>query len=277
MSKANEKMKMRWTCVTLMRRSVVVVAAALVWSCGEGTEGTKTGEDCAQSNLIAQCPAGTEADLSATARSTCATSASAEGGPDGLDGVSGAASGEQVCSGEGTCKVLCRVVMGYCEYGVRSLTRDELTCFSSSEATACGNGTCDAGENPQNCPRDCGGVCTVGASRCVDANTLESCNERGEWERLACGDAAMCEAAGERDASCTDISAACRTTCDCLISPGVVQAVRDDDGNDIIIESMEQCVRLICLDPQNDEFVECVSDAISGDECTSGAVADCLP
>ena len=68
-----------------------------------------------------------------------------------------------------------RTLSVYCEFanpcqcGVESLSQAGVVC---NQCEACGNGTCDANETPENCPIDCGATCTPGAEQCSGSQRL---------------------------------------------------------------------------------------------------------
>lgn len=179
-----------------------------VVGCGDGTEGTKTAEVCADRELENQCPVGTAPNLAAAAMSQCSTSAQGGASQGSTGDVSGQASLDQVCIGTGTCQIACEVIQGYCaEFGVKSLSRNELVCATADDRTACGNGTCDPGETPATCPSDCGAECETGASRC-DGVQIQECNALGRWESRACPADEECRF-GDEAASCEPLPRSC--------------------------------------------------------------------
>ena|GEM_PF-2576939 len=168
----------------------------------DGVEAAQTGEACANAaDAISQCPPGTEGSLEATADSSC----SMEGSVD-VDSVMGSGSGavSQVCVGSGSCKVVC-TLLERCEFGVTSISpTDGVVCAPPP----CGNGRCDAGENPENCAVDCADAsCQSGANRC-SGDDLELCNEQGLWEQVACGSGQVCRVE-ENEAACVDSGRIC--------------------------------------------------------------------
>lgn len=167
----------------------------LLAACGEdGTAGTKVAEECVQSDLIAQCPAGTAPQLDAQARSFCEGSANAD-----FLNQNGAVSGK--CFGEGSCQVLCTFPMA-CKNGVESFTDQGVVCVADEDLAGCGDGVCDAGETPASCAIDCGAVCTPDRERCQGDNR-EICNAQGRWELVMCAETRRCEEA-DAGTSCVD-------------------------------------------------------------------------
>lgn len=166
-------------------RSLLIIALGLTpLACGEpSTEGTQVAEECVQSDLIAQCPNGTQARLDAQAKSDC------EGAGE-LDLIeqNGSISGK--CFGEGSCTVLCEFPEA-CDCGVESITGEGVICTACADLAGCGNGTCEGNETPDNCAADCGPVCTPDRERC-QGNDREICNVQGRWELVACGDGQRC-------------------------------------------------------------------------------------
>ncbi len=199
-----------------MSRFLLIISLIMLAACGaeEGTKGAETGEACAQSNVLDQCPPNSEGTLEANAESNCSSEGSVSVEADGttMEG-SGSGAVSQVCVGSGSCRVVCKLIEP-CTYGVMSISpTDGIIC----QAAPCGNGVCDPGENPENCNADCGGaVCTDGASRC-SGNAIERCNQMGVWETTPCPDNQICN---EEDnaASCTEGALDCAPICDTLFT-----------------------------------------------------------
>ncbi|MCB9550164.1 MAG: hypothetical protein H6706_30585 [Myxococcales bacterium] len=174
------------------------VLALAVAGCDEaGQGGADAGGACTSGALVAQCPPGTNPILGAQAVSAC------EGAAGGvvLDGQ-GQATGQ--CYGQGSCRVACQFAVP-CRCGVASVGRDGVACAPCDGAASCGNGACEGGETPANCPIDCGSTCEADERRC-DGEVLEVCNLQGRWERLPCPQGEACvfgatpgSAACERD------------------------------------------------------------------------------
>ncbi len=176
------------------RRTLVVAVALLCAACeGPGEEAAGVGEACAESDLISQCPPGSNPILGATAESMCSASASID-----LTTESGSVSGR--CFGQGTCRVVCQF-SSPCLCGVDSVTQDGVFCTSCDGAAACGNGVCEGGETPADCPNDCAGDCTAGQERCQGLNR-ESCDGTGHWTLLACDAGQACQVGGDGLTSC---------------------------------------------------------------------------
>lgn len=157
------------------------VAAAI--GCDGAKEGTKAAEQCAEDDLIAQCPPGSDPRLDAASTAQCEGSGS-------LDLIEQNGSFTAACAGEGSCVVLCQFV-DPCECGVLIITSDELRCKSCEDRAACGNGVCEGGEGPDTCPLDCSGECTPGAERC-NGDGREVCGNDGRWDPLACPEGDTC-------------------------------------------------------------------------------------
>lgn len=155
---------------------------------GPGTGAADLGASgCVEADLVAQCPAGTSPVLGAQAESACS---GAVGGV--VEDALGQAAGQ--CYGAGSCRVVCRFDVP-CRCGIASITGAGVECASCEGAAACGNGLCEGGETPDNCPVDCGMRCQPDERRC-DGETLQACNLQGRWEALACpaGEACSVEA-----------------------------------------------------------------------------------
>ena len=154
--------------------------------CDDATQAGGDGsvQDCVQSDLIAQCPLGSNPLLGAQAEAACD---SAVGGV--VQDAQGQATGQ--CYGVGSCRVVCQFAVP-CRCGVASVGRDGVVCASCDDAASCGNDVCEGGESPQNCPIDCGAVCTAGERRC-DGELLEECSLQGRFERLPCPQGEVCD------------------------------------------------------------------------------------
>jgi hypothetical protein len=163
------------------------LALLLLLGCGDdATRGARTAEECVQSDLIDQCPPGSNPLFDAQAKTLCEGAADAD-----LIAQNGSVSGQ--CRGEGTCKVLCQFQVP-CECGVLTISEDELVCADCTDLPGCGNGMCEGTENPDNCAIDCGAVCTPDRQRC-NGDDREICSVQGRWERVACGEGRRCEEA----------------------------------------------------------------------------------
>ncbi|MCA9528418.1 MAG: hypothetical protein KC549_19170 [Myxococcales bacterium] len=173
-------------------RWAVWLGVALI-GCDDGGAGAPAdGADagvggCNLPALVAQCPLGTSPAAGEQAEARCAE---AVGGltRDGQDAVSGQ------CQGAEGCRVLCQFAVP-CACGVESVTSDGVICASCEGAAACGNGRCEGGEDPVNCPIDCGPECEGDERRC-DGTALEECNLQGRWDRLPCPAGEICVVEG---------------------------------------------------------------------------------
>ena len=179
----------------LLGTSFVIAIAVLMSACAdEGAEAGVTAAECVNNDLIAQCPSNTTARLDADSSAECTNSAGASG-----DAVSLSVSGESVCVGSGNCVVVCDLISP-CMCGVESVSADNgVIC---SECGACGNGTCEAGENPTDCAVDCATECTPNTARCTTGQ-LERCNGVGSWEDpVDCVEGESCVDDGDGAANC---------------------------------------------------------------------------
>ncbi|MBV72313.1 MAG: hypothetical protein CMH52_13395, partial [Myxococcales bacterium] len=190
-----------------MTYRVFFCAAVFAWGCGaeEGTRGAQTGEACVDSELLAQCPPNTEATLEANASTQCNAAGSIAISNDGLSmesGVSGAVS--QVCVGTGECRVVCTLIQP-CDHGIMSISAMEGIVCNPPPANPCGNGVCEAGENPTNCEVDCGGS-ACGNMVCESTEDPMTCPQ--DCVQTGCGNDA-CEP-GETPETCPQD---CETAC----------------------------------------------------------------
>lgn len=168
------------------------IAALLFLSSGcSGTEATEGAEECAQSDLIAQCPVGSNPRLDARATSQCEGKAQFD-----LIEENGEVTGS--CSGTGDCVVVCDFVVP-CNCGVETLTTETLQCVNP--CPACGDGVCEGGESATACPSDCGVVCNPGDARC-NGDDRDVCSQNGTWETLACPSNQSCNEPTTNQATC---------------------------------------------------------------------------
>lgn len=164
--------------------ATLVAPVLALCSCEPETAGTEVAEKCVESDLVMQCPTGSNPSFSAQARATCEAAGSLS-----LIEQDGAVSGK--CYGEGSCTVLCQFETP-CECGVDTIDAESgIRCTPCTELPGCGNGECEGSETSDNCPIDCGRVCESGRERC-QGNDREQCNLQGRWETLACGDGTRC-------------------------------------------------------------------------------------
>ena len=151
----------------------------------EASNGGDVAAACNESDLIAQCPPGTDPLLGSQAEMEC-------GGVGGVDIVNASGEVSGRCLGSGACVVACRFLEP-CPCGVTAITRDGVFCSSCQNSAACGNGICEGGEDPEACPEDCGRQCATGAQRCAGDTEYEVCDGRGRWERVPCASGEICQ------------------------------------------------------------------------------------
>ncbi len=160
-------------------------ALILCISCEE-PDATEVAKSCTTSDLVSQCPVGTVPQLNADSSSACNTSSSINI-EEGLSSTQGSGSIDRVCVGSGNCQLVCELSQP-CLYGIKELSKDRIAC---NPPVACGNGSCEVGENPMECPEDCGSICTPLVERCNGKNR-EVCNNRGSWDTLNCDNPTAC-------------------------------------------------------------------------------------
>ncbi len=174
--------------------------------CGNGT--CDTGETTA--NCPKDCPAATCGDGNCDAGETAASCPADCGGASG--GIWGACDSNYGCPGvevclqedDGSlhCTLECTVV-GDCPSGYEcaGLQGGGGACAPTGGTTACGNGTCEAGETTATCPGDCPPPAPVcGNGTCESGETTASCPGDCPPPAPVCGNG-TCES-GETTASC---------------------------------------------------------------------------
>ncbi len=162
---------LKLTCFTLL-------CTTIACSDGPGTESNELADACVTSELIAQCPAGSNPSLSLEATSACEASGEAI-----LYNEQGYATAS--CAGTSLCRVVCQFASP-CVCGVAEVSRDGVICMECPDDFGCGNGTCDPGEDPSSCAMDCGAICQTEETRCGNDGGLQSCKLQGRWEHVAC-------------------------------------------------------------------------------------------
>ncbi|MGB0645823.1 MAG: hypothetical protein ACPGQS_01550 [Bradymonadia bacterium] len=180
-----------------------VLALSLVcglFACGEeGAESGTTAAECVQSDLVAQCPPNTMPELSANSEAICSNSGEV-GGSSTADGSEGSGRVENVCAGSGNCQLVCRLI-NPCDFGVERVSPTDGVICRIPEG-GCGDGVCEAGEDPATCPQDCESECTIGSSRCIDGQ-LQRCAANGLLEEpVDCPASYTCVEAEDGTASC---------------------------------------------------------------------------
>ena len=178
---------------------LAALGALLLAGCSEQAAGagTAAATECAQSDLIAQCPPNTVAKLDADASAICEAEGAIEVEVDSTGGGAGEGEVTNACAGEGSCRVVCELMVP-CAHGVESISVTEGIICGQPPA-ACGNGTCEAGETPDSCAIDCAAECVAGTSRC-SGDQVQDCNLQGKWEDpRGCGSGTACISAADGD------------------------------------------------------------------------------
>lgn len=202
-------MKGTWSCLAAL--GVVSVMAC--------DSATGTAEQCSASDLIGQCPAGSNPVLGSEAAAAC-------GGSFELKVVeeAGAATGQ--CQSTGTCNVLCQYESP-CSCGVAELSKDRILCAECPEqscgdgrcegterpfcdagqescfpcledcgGSTCGDGDCTGSESPETCPQDCANGCVPNEAICVGTK-LQQCSADGStYAEIDCATSGQVCAAG---------------------------------------------------------------------------------
>lgn len=173
--------------------ALLLLTALLTLAACSDPSGQDNAGACASSTLVAQCPPGSNPILGATADSLCEASAQGD-----LVNAQGAVSGR--CYGEQTCQVACQFASP-CQCGVDRVTQEGVFCIDCDTVSACGDGLCADGETVQSCPEDCGAVCSPGDMRC-DGASIQSCNQNGRFDTLACPSGESCVELGAQQVDC---------------------------------------------------------------------------
>ena len=227
----------------------VTFTATVMVSLGCNQESTSSGTvaaTCVESDLLDQCPPNTVGELIAESESVCEASTTLRGNT-----VTSEAGGEinAICQGSGSCRVVCRFD-NPCQFGVVEVSPSEgVICYIPDGG--CGDGACQPGETPTNCPEDCANECEPNSSRCSEGK-LERCNGNGRREAsIACGLTERCEAIADSEPP----SAHCVSTC----GDGVVQPPEGcDDANEIDDDACSNdCIPATCGDGQRQDDEEC--------------------
>ena len=241
--------------------SVLLVVSCFAFGCADDSAGATAGTtaaECVRGDLVSQCPPNTMPELSANSEAICSTSGEAS-----ADAVSGMGRVENVCAGSGSCQLVCRLI-DPCEFGVVSVSEAEGVICRIPEG-GCGDGLCEAGEDPTSCPQDCEGDCTGLTSRCVDGQ-LQRCAPNGVLETpMDCPPSYTCVEADDDTASCEggcepgtsrcsdgqqqrcsesgvyELPEACLEEEVCREENGTAQCVAAACGDSVIQEGVEQC------------------------------------
>ena len=243
-----------------------LLASTALFGCGE--EAAETAKACVESNLIDQCPEGTNALLEAAATSQC------DGKVDG-DFIEQSGAVTASCAGTGTCRVVCEFA-NPCTCGVERISKTEGVTCATCEG-GCGNGMCEPGETPDNCSIDCGDRCTPGAERC-NGTGRQVCVDTGVFESLSCAAGTTCmedAATGKTScAGCTPGAERCdgtnRQVCvdtgvfETLTCPAATACMLDSatgttscEGCTPGVERCEGASRQVCLDTGVFETLTC--------------------
>ncbi|MCC6624903.1 MAG: hypothetical protein IT385_26890 [Deltaproteobacteria bacterium] len=171
-----------------MTFSRIASAAALLFTIACDT--SEVAEQCAQNDLVGQCPVGSNPVLGAQAESAC-------GGEFNANIVTEGGSATGQCTSAAGCEVLCQFA-NPCTCGIATISKDAIVCAqcaaqscgddrcegteratcASGEAgcfpcaedcggATCGDGDCTGDEDPVACPQDCADECVPSSKFCV--------------------------------------------------------------------------------------------------------------
>ncbi len=155
----------------LARLAVALVPFAFV---SLGCDADEVAKQCVSAGLVAQCPAGSNPILGASADEGCDGNFS-----DNV--VSGEMGATATCRSSGGCDFMCQFAVP-CTCGVLTLTKEEIVC-AECEETSCGDGRCEGAERAScegaagacvPCDEDCGGA-TCGDGDCTGSETPQLC------------------------------------------------------------------------------------------------------
>jgi hypothetical protein len=168
-------------------------------------DATQTATACVESDLVAQCPIGTSANLLSMSTGDCvdSTTISANSESGIIPSLSGSVEVSEICITTGACQVVCELAIP-CEHGIKSLTKDEIICNDPPRIPACGDGICEAPESFSTCRIDCNGdfTCIPNKKRC-DGRRIQTCNLDGMWEApISCEALSICMPNQNTGASC---------------------------------------------------------------------------
>ncbi|MEE2756948.1 MAG: DUF4215 domain-containing protein [Myxococcota bacterium] len=156
---------------SLIRTTIVFGVMWSAFGCGE--EATETARQCAQSNLIEQCPIGSTPELNASATSRCAGQANGSILEENGQVVGG-------CQAVGECTVFCRFSNPCGALGIARFDKDYLVC--NEYQGSCPDDVCEPGiedrEGPYQCPVDCNDDCSPGQTGCLRTAT----GEPAQWD-----------------------------------------------------------------------------------------------
>ena len=118
------------------RRALIFTLYILVSGCeAGGTDGVEVANGCVEADLIAQCPVGTVPRLEANAETLCDEEGSLDVSGN-VDDLAGSGEVSRVCSGSGSCQVVCEL-QSPCSYGIERLSREEIICASAPLGELC--------------------------------------------------------------------------------------------------------------------------------------------
>ncbi|MCW5211888.1 hypothetical protein VU04_03140 [Desulfobulbus sp. TB] len=160
-------------------------------------------------------------------------------------------------------------------------------CWDNGDAAECGNGTCESGENNNNCSQDCSVQC--GNNACESGENNNNCSQDCSAQ---CGNDA-CES-GENNNNCSqDCSAECgnnvcetgesNSTCpsDCNVACGNGTCESGENNNNCSQDCDPVCNNGVCESGENNNNCSqdcssvCPNDICESDESSLTCIADC--
>lgn len=186
-----------------MKSALISILCLLAWGCDSGGDPGEDGADArvggaggggggglACGALLDDCPIGTTPSVEESLIAQCNGQAGVQ-----LEDGAGAITG--VCEQTAACLLVC-TFNDPCTCGVDRITREGVFCVDCTGAAGCGDGICEGGESPVDCPADCGPQCDPGgegrpAEQRCDGEVRQVCEANARWADLDCRPDQICE------------------------------------------------------------------------------------